>query len=308
VRRPRIVRVLAPNPGPFTLEGTNTWIVGEAPALVIDPGPDDASHIERVRREAGPVAAILLTHQHPDHAPGAARLAELAGAPVLSFRPEGRERALCDGAELAGGGVVLRAVATPGHTPDHVAFFEPDGRSLFTGDAVVGRGTSIIDPPDGDVRVYLASLGAMLVLEPRVIYPGHGPAVWDARAKLHEYRRHRGERERQVLEGLAGGPKTPMELVPGIYGGYPPEIHPAAARSVLAHLLKLEADGRVQRVGDDSEDRFERMATTPRGRKKEVPAEPGGKHPYGAPAGAAESGAERARDSERGGPGGAARM
>jgi glyoxylase-like metal-dependent hydrolase (beta-lactamase superfamily II) len=307
VRRLRIVRILAPNPGPFTLEGTNTWIVGEEPALVIDPGPDDASHIDRVRRDAGPVAAILLTHHHPDHAPGAARLAELAGAPVLSCRPGAGETALGDRAEVAGGGIVLRAVATPGHTPDHLAFFEPVGRSLFTGDAVVGRGTSIIDPPDGDVRAYVASLDAMLVLEPRVIYPGHGPAVWDARAKLQEYRRHREEREREVLEGLGGGPKTPMELVPGIYAGYPPEIHPAAARSVLAHLLKLEADGRVRRVGVDSEDRFERT-TTPKERAGEVPAEPGSKHPHGPPAATAERGAEKAGNPSRGGPGGAARM
>ena len=259
---PRIVRVLAPNPGPMTLEGTNTWIVGAAGAIVIDPGPDDEGHLQSVAREAGSVAAILLTHHHPDHAPGAVWLARATGAPVYGHRAQPGESPLPDGAEFrAGDGVLVRAVHTPGHTPDHVAFFAPAVAALFTGDAVLGRGTSVIDPPEGDLAAYLRSLETMLALEPRTIYPGHGPAVWSAVAKLGEYRSHREERERQVVEGLSEGPRTPEELVPDIYGAYPEELRPLAARSVLAHLLKLEREGRAARVGPPRENRFE--AATP---------------------------------------------
>ncbi len=244
------VRVLAPNPGPFTLEGTNTWIVGRSPSLVIDPGPEDPAHLEEVRRSAGAVAAILLTHRHPDHAPGAAKLARATGAPVLSFEPEPGERALRDGETVRAGGVALRTVHAPGHTPDHVVFHDEASGILFTGDAVLGRGTSVIDPPDGDLTAYVGSLTAMLALTPRVLCPGHGPVVWDAGAKLREYLDHRAERQQQVVAALAAGPSTAEELVPGIYADYPPEIHPMAARSVLAHLLALEHAGTVARTDD----------------------------------------------------------
>jgi glyoxylase-like metal-dependent hydrolase (beta-lactamase superfamily II) len=253
---PRILRVLAPNPGPFTLEGTNTWIVGARPSVVIDPGPDDPGHAREVQREAEPVGAILLTHHHPDHAPGAALLADRTGAPVLAYRPEPNERKLPDGTLVPAGDATLRAVHTPGHTPDHVVFFEPESGALFTGDAVLGRGTSMIDPPEGDMAAYLRSLSHMLALGPRVIYPGHGPAVWAAIDKLHEYVAHRKDRERQVLAALQEGPATPEGLVPSIYSEYPKELHPAAARSVLAHLLKLAREGRVARVGRPADERF----------------------------------------------------
>ncbi|MFN2589679.1 MAG: MBL fold metallo-hydrolase [Actinomycetota bacterium] len=250
-----IRRVLAPNPGPFTLDGTNTWIVGRDPSIVIDPGPGDRPHVERVAEEAGPVGAILLTHHHPDHAPGAALLSELTGAAARAWAPWDGERAIGDGDEVRGGGVRLRAVHTPGHTSDHLVFFEPDAGALFTGDAVLGWGTSVVDPPDGDLAAYLRSLEQMRALRPRTLYPGHGPVVDDADGKLREYLGHRAERERQILDGLADGPKTPEELVPSIYDAYPVELHPAAARSVLAHLLKLAAEGTVVRV-DRDHDRF----------------------------------------------------
>jgi glyoxylase-like metal-dependent hydrolase (beta-lactamase superfamily II) len=240
----------------FTLDGTNTWIIGREPSLVIDPGPDDLEqHVERVAAEASPVAAILVTHHHPDHAPGASLLAELTGAPVKAFQPWEGEQAIADGEEVAGGGAMLRALHAPGHTSDHLVFFDPEDGGLFTGDAVLGWGTSVVDPPDGDLVAYLASLGAMLRLGARTIYPGHGPVVDDAEAKLREYLDHRADRERQVLEGLSNGPKTPEELVPLIYQDYPAELHPAAARSVLAHLLKLVQEGRATRPAPD-EDRF----------------------------------------------------
>ncbi len=254
---PRVVRVLAPNPGPMTLEGTNTWIVGTGPALVVDPGPDDEAHLAAVLREAGSIAAVLVTHGHPDHAPGAAALAAAAGAPVFAARGlPGWER-LRDGREVEGGDAILRAVATPGHTADHMALFEPTLAALFTGDAVLGRGTSVIDPPEGDLGLYLRSLRAMWALGPRVIYPGHGPVVWDAGAKLEEYLAHRALRERQVLDALAAGPRTPEEIVAEVYTDVSALLHPLAARSVLAHLMKLEAEGRVARLGRPPLARFE---------------------------------------------------
>jgi glyoxylase-like metal-dependent hydrolase (beta-lactamase superfamily II) len=243
--------VVAPNPGPFTLDGTNTWLVGETPCVVIDPGPDLPEHTERVLEEAGGVRAILVTHRHLDHAAGAARLAQRSGAPILSASADG-DRHLSHGDEVdAGGGLRIVVVETPGHTPDHLAFWVDQSRALFTGDAVLGRGTSMIDPPEGDLAAYLASLDRMAALPPRTIHPGHGPVIEDGVAKLDEYRAHRAMREGQIVAALDRGPRTPHELVSEIYGEYPPELHAAAARSVLAHLLKLEGDGRAVRAGGD---------------------------------------------------------
>ncbi len=253
---PPILRVLAPNPGLRELEGTNTWVVGRWPAVVIDPAVDDATHLAQVLEAAGRVAAILLTHDHPDHAPGASTLAAMTGARVHGARETGANERLRDGQSLHLPGIALTVVATPGHAPDHVAFFLPRDGALFTGDAVLGRGTSVIDPPEGDLVRYLRSLQRMRELRPRTIYPGHGPVVLDAMAKLDEYLAHREERERQVLAGLVEGARTPEELVPGIYGEYPAELHPLAARSVLAHLLKLESEGRVERSRRDGETAF----------------------------------------------------
>jgi glyoxylase-like metal-dependent hydrolase (beta-lactamase superfamily II) len=251
-----IVRVLAPNAGLRELEGTNTWVVGRWPAAVIDPAVDDPGHLSEVLEAAGRIDAIVLTHDHPDHAPGARTLASWTGAPILAARPaEGMER-LRDGRVLRMPGVAITAVATPGHSPDHIAFLLEDGRCLFTGDAVLGRGTSVIDPPDGDLAQYLRSLQRMRDLAPRTIYPGHGPVVLDAVAKLDEYLEHRAMREEQVLSGLGNGPRTAEELVPAIYGEYPAELHPLAARSVMAHLLKLEAEGRVEKMKEGSDVRF----------------------------------------------------
>lgn len=246
----RVVRVLAPNPGVYTLEGTNTWVVGRDPSIVIDPGPEIASHLDEIARTAGRVAAVLVTHDHEDHAPGAMALAELVRAPLYAFRLKGAER-LRDGQRFAAAeGVELIAEHTPGHSSDHVVFFAPGERALFTGDAVLGRGTSFIDSPDGDLAQYLRSLRRMQELAPRTIYPGHGPIVLDARAKLAEYLAHREERERQMLELLGGGPRTIAGMVATVYAEYPAEVHALAARSVLAHLLKLEGEGRVERKGN----------------------------------------------------------
>jgi glyoxylase-like metal-dependent hydrolase (beta-lactamase superfamily II) len=243
----RVIRVLAPNAGVRELEGTNTWIVGEAAAIVIDPGPNHEGHLHEVARTAGAVGAIAITHDHPDHAPGALPLAEATGAPVYAARPvEGMER-IRDGDLVSAGSTTLSVVAAPGHTPDHLTFHEARSGSLFTGDAVLGRGTSVIDPPEGDLAAYLRTLRRLRELSPRTIYPGHGPVVLRAVAKLDEYLEHRAMREEQVLAALGDGWRSPEELVAEIYADHPPEVHELAARSVLAHLLKLEVEGRADK-------------------------------------------------------------
>lgn len=257
----RIVRVLAPNPGVRTLEGTNTWIVGRDPSIVIDPGPEIAEHLDEVARTAGRVAHVLVTHDHPDHAPGAATFADRVSAPLSAVRLP-RAAAIRDGDTFRAGSVEVVAVTTPGHTPDHVAFWIGSQRALFTGDAVLGRGTSVIDPPEGELVRYVASLRKMLALEPRTIHPGHGPLVADAGATLRGYLAHRDERERQILETLADGPFTIEALVERIYDGYPADVRPLAARSVLAHLLKLEAEARAERTGRGDDARW--AASDPR--------------------------------------------
>lgn len=244
----RIIRILAPNPSIYTLEGTNTWIVGADPAVVVDPGPDIPAHLDEVASAAGRVGAVLVTHDHPDHGPGARPFAEKVSAPLYAFRLEGAEH-LRDGQVLRVGALEVVAVHTPGHTADHVAFHLPSDGLMFTGDAVLGRGTSFIDPPDGDLAQYLRSLRRMQELGPRILYPGHGPAVMRAGAKLQEYLDHRAAREEQILAALAAGPRSVDELVETIYADYPAEVHQLAARSVLAHLLKLQAEGRVDKKG-----------------------------------------------------------
>jgi glyoxylase-like metal-dependent hydrolase (beta-lactamase superfamily II) len=258
----RVLRVLAPNPSLYTLEGTNTWVVGADPSIVIDPGPPDPGHIAQIRHDAGDVSAVLVTHDHEDHGEGAIAFGELVGAPVLAWRLKGATR-LADGATfVAGGGVELVGVHGAGHSPDHVAFLEPTERALFTGDTVVGRGTSFIDPPEGDLTRYLQTLHRMLELHPRTIYPGHGPVRTDAARVLRDYIAHREEREAEVLAGLDAGDRTVRELVARIYASYPSEVHDLAARTVTAHLLKLEHDGAVHKNGRGASQTWARQEPT----------------------------------------------
>jgi glyoxylase-like metal-dependent hydrolase (beta-lactamase superfamily II) len=243
-----VIRVLAPNPSIATLDGTNTWIVGEEPRIVIDPGPEIDEHLDEVARAAGRVAHVLVTHDHEDHAAGAVTFARLVGATVTAWRLPGTAK-VHDGQGFTAGGVELIAMHTPGHSADHVVFSDAGSGALFTGDAVLGRGTSFIDAPDGDLAKYLTSLRRMLERDPRTIYPGHGPIVLDAKAKLREYLEHRAEREEQILTGLAAGDRTVEALVERIYADHPSDVQELAARSVTAHLLKLETEGRAAKAG-----------------------------------------------------------
>jgi glyoxylase-like metal-dependent hydrolase (beta-lactamase superfamily II) len=215
---------------------------------VIDPGPEIDEHLEEVARAAGRVAHVLVTHDHEDHAAGAATFARLVGANVAAWRLPGTAK-VREGQGFTAGGVELVAMHTPGHSADHVVFSDAGSGALFAGDAVLGRGTSFIDAPDGDLAKYLTSLRRMLERDPRTIYPGHGPIVLDAKAKLREYLEHRAEREEQILAGLAAGDRTVEALVERIYADHPSDVQELAARSVTAHLLKLETEGRAAKAG-----------------------------------------------------------
>jgi glyoxylase-like metal-dependent hydrolase (beta-lactamase superfamily II) len=223
-----VVRVRAANPSPMTLEGTNTYVVG---AWVVDPGPTDPDHIEAVLAAAGgELAGIALTHGHGDHADGAEPLAERTGAPVV--RPR-------DGEEVG----PFRALATPGHSPDHVCLlFE---RVCFTGDTVLGRGSVFIGPGEGSLSAYLASLRHLRELDLDVLCPGHGPYVWDPRAKLDEYIEHRLDRERRLVSALEDGLRTTDDLLDAAWSDAPAELRPAAALTLAAHLEKLDEEGRL---------------------------------------------------------------
>ena len=248
-----VATVLAPNPGPMTLSGTNTWVLGRGggPALVVDPGPLHEEHLHRVLEAAGgAVAAVLVTHHHLDHVEGAARFAELAGCGVRAVDPAWRVPAdgagLEDGTALDADGVRVEVVATPGHTADSVSLLatHDDGVDLLTGDTVLGFGSTVIAQPDGDLGAYLASLDRLLALVEdrgvRRVLPGHGPVVEDPRAVLEGYRAHRHERLDQVRAALGGGARTAEEVLAAVYPdavGTP--LERAALQSVQAQLDHL---------------------------------------------------------------------
>ena len=225
-----ILRVVAPNPGPMTLEGTNTYLYGADPCVVIDPGPDDVGHLEAVRgaaEERGGIGLVLLTHSHGDHAAGAERL--------------GTEVVLPAGGEEHAG---LRAVATPGHAADHVCFLTGDG-VCFSGDLVLGEGSTFVPPDGGSLAAYMDSL-RLLQAEPiELICPGHGPWVTDPAAKLAEYVEHREMRERRLLAALERGERSKSALLDEAWSDVPTELRPAAALVMDAHLQKLAAEGRL---------------------------------------------------------------
>nr|WP_231930519.1 MBL fold metallo-hydrolase [Friedmanniella luteola] len=254
---PYLRRVLAPNPGPMTLEGTNTWLVGDpaaGPVVVVDPGPDDARHRDRVLAAAGGrVAVVLLTHRHADHSAGAPALAAVAGCPVRAVDPahrrgDGGLGALDDGDVVAAPGARLRVVTSPGHTADSCSLLlqGDDGVArLLTGDTVLGRGTTVIADPDGDLGAYLETLDRLvrLVEDADVVelLPGHGPRVPDPAERLAVYRRHREERLEQVRAALRAGARGVRQVVDAVYGDVDPAVRPAAEQSVRAQLRHLGA-------------------------------------------------------------------
>ena len=235
--------VTADNPGPFTLRGTNTWLVGRDPCFVVDPGPLAQAHLKRVlsdARDRGGIGGIALTHDHGDHAGAAdAVRAGAGGAPVAAARWERADVRVGDGDAVG----PLQVVATPGHAPDHLAFVAGD--VCFTGDAVLGEGSVFVYPDPGALRAYLSALRRLRVMGLRVICPGHGPVVLDAPAKLDEYIAHRTERERRLLEALDAGLRTADDLLDRVWSDAPAALRPAATVTLAAHLDKLDEENRL---------------------------------------------------------------
>jgi glyoxylase-like metal-dependent hydrolase (beta-lactamase superfamily II) len=258
---PLVARVLAPNASGMTLDGTNTYVVGapgSGQAVVVDPGPADEAHLVAVEgvlatRDAR-VVAVLVTHHHGDHAEAAQPWGARFGAPVAAASaavagPDGR--VLAPGEQLRLAGTTIGVVATPGHTADHLAFRVESG-AVLVGDHVLGRGTSVVTHPEGDVAAYLESLRRVHDLGPSALYCGHGPELTvDPTAVLDFYRAHRAYREQQLLAALAVGPRSVDQLVAEVYAAVPELLWPAAAQSTRATLAKLVTEGRVEaRAGD----------------------------------------------------------
>lgn len=257
---PIVATVLGKNPGPFTGPGTNTYMVGRGDRpLILDTGAGVPVYIDLLERglselcDSGGPERIVLTHAHVDHIGGVkqirARFGDLEvvkmpwvghdtipGRPIVPLR---------DGDRVSAEGATLRAVFTPGHAPDHLCYFLEEERAIFTGDLVLGAGTTVIPDDTGDLGHYMDSLRRLLELEPALIYPAHGPVIHDARGKIREYIAHRELREQQVLEALKDGPLEAMPIVKKIYIDVPEFLHPAAASSVRSHLRKLHKEGAV---------------------------------------------------------------
>jgi glyoxylase-like metal-dependent hydrolase (beta-lactamase superfamily II) len=267
---PLVARVLAPNPSPFTYTGTQTYLVGGPEELaVIDPGPDDPEHLAALMAAIGSakVIAIACTHTHRDHSPAAAPLRAATGAPVIGCAPlvlesdqpradapfdktYAPDRVLADGASIHGPGWTLAALATPGHTSNHLCFALEETGALFTGDHVMGWSTSVVAPPDGDMADYMASLARLQTRDDRIYYPAHGPAIERPKRLVRGMMGHRRAREGQILRLLGEEARAVAALVPVMYSGVAEMLWPAAGQSVLAHLLDLERRGDVTRSGD----------------------------------------------------------
>ncbi|MBB4859531.1 glyoxylase-like metal-dependent hydrolase (beta-lactamase superfamily II) [Novosphingobium chloroacetimidivorans] len=268
---PLVRRVLARNPSPFTYTGTQSYIVGAGDQVaVIDPGPNEAEHIEALVAAIGgaKLVAICCTHTHRDHSPAAAPLAALTGAPVIGcapltldddgprsdaafdadYRPD---RVLADGESVRGDGWTLVAVETPGHTSNHVCFALPESGVLFTGDHVMGWSTSVVSPPDGDMTAYMASLAKLHEREDRIYFPAHGPAVDKPRQLVRGMIGHRRSREKQILKQIGEGRTRIGAMVPMMYKGVDERLWPAAGRSVHAHLIDLARRGLVTEAGEE---------------------------------------------------------
>lgn len=249
--------VTAPNPGPKTLDGTNCYLVGGSAQILIDCGPDLPDYLDALSQHvSGRLSAVLLTHGHPDHAGGAAYLAKALDVPFWMsplVEPAVRERipiarGIAPRQEFHAGDRILRAIATPGHSRDHLCFLlEPD-RILFSGDTILGRGTSLVALPEGNMSEYMATLAALREMEISCIAPGHGPMVENPRRKIDQYIEHRTERERELLASMQP-PATADELVERVYKARTPELRQLARLSVEAQLVKLQREGRIVALG-----------------------------------------------------------
>jgi glyoxylase-like metal-dependent hydrolase (beta-lactamase superfamily II) len=265
---PRIARVLAHNPSAFTYYGTQTYLLGSSELAIVDPGPDLPEHLDALTEAIGgrPVVAIMCTHTHRDHSPAARPLTERTGAPIIGCAPLALEtagpradasfdgdyaadRVLADGEELLIDGEPVIAVATPGHTSNHLCFAYGD--ALFTGDHVMGWSTTVVFPPDGDMAAYMASLGKLRKRDDRIYYPAHGPAVTNPHQYVRHLVGHRMQREKQILTLVGEKPRPIPDIVANAYPGLDPRLAVAAGGSVFAHLLDLERRGLVQRQGDE---------------------------------------------------------
>ena len=261
---PGIARVLAHNPSAFTYYGTQTYLLGDSEVAVVDPGPDLDEHVDAlIASIAGrPVVAIMCTHTHRDHSPGSRPLAERTGAPIIGCAPLALEtagpradaafdsdyapdRVLGDGETIEVDGRTITAIATPGHTSNHLCF--AIGDALLTGDHVMGWSTTVVFPPDGDMAAYMASLEVLRQRRDRVYYPAHGPAVTKPQQYVRGLIGHRLQREKQILKLVGQGPRDVSQIVASAYPGLDPRLVTAAGGSVLAHLLDLEARGLVER-------------------------------------------------------------
>ncbi len=264
---PLIRRVLAPNPGPFTFKGTGVYIVGNGDVAVIDPGPDIPEHIEALKHalQGESITHILITHTHADHSPAARPLKKWSGAPTYAYSPHGSGRndngirveeggdrefepdiRVKDGDVVGGKGFTFDCVHTPGHTSNHMCFGLREEKALFTGDHVMGWSTTVVAPPDGDMAAYMQSLRKLLARDDGILYPTHGGPVTDPAPFVRSYIAHRQEREAQIVAAIRDGLCTIPEMVARIYADVDKRLHPAAARSVLAHLIQLEQEGRVK--------------------------------------------------------------
>ena len=269
---PLVKRVLAPNPSPYTFTGTQTYVVGMADGpdcAVIDPGPDEADHIAAILAAVGSrkILAIMCTHTHRDHSPAAAPLAAQTGAPIVGCAPlmlqvagprsdeafdptYAPDRVLADGEGMRGTGWTLTAVATPGHTSNHLCFALEESGALFTGDHVMGWSTSVVIPPDGDMGDYMASLEKLMAREDVRYHSAHGAAIEKPKQLVRGMIGHRRQREAQILRLLGEQSRPVSGFIPEMYKGLDPRLIGAAEMSVTAHLLDLEKRGLVRRDGD----------------------------------------------------------